>query len=134
MATPGTVDIPELLDRQNISGYQIRVAALCAAVVFLDGFDTQVIGNLIPSIISEFKVTLPAMGPVGVAQDENAHTPSWGTGAGRGCGGTWTSTRYRVLVLSTHCSIRRTQYSVLSTGYSVLRPLTPTLSPQQCQS
>lgn len=67
MATPGTVDIPELLDRQSISGYQIRVAALCAAVVFLDGFDTQVIGNLVPSIIADFKVTRPAMAPVGVA-------------------------------------------------------------------
>jgi AAHS family 4-hydroxybenzoate transporter-like MFS transporter len=67
MATAGVVDVPELLDQQKISGYQIRVAALCAAVVFLDGFDTQVIGNLVPSIIAEWKVTRPAMAPVGVA-------------------------------------------------------------------
>jgi AAHS family 4-hydroxybenzoate transporter-like MFS transporter len=67
MAAPGIVDVPNLLDHQRISGYQIRVAALCAAVVFLDGFDTQVIGNLLPSIIAEFKVTRPAMAPVGVA-------------------------------------------------------------------
>jgi len=67
MATAGVVDVPELLDQQKISGYQIRVAALCAAVVFLDGFDTQVIGNLVPSIIAEFKATRPEMAPVGIA-------------------------------------------------------------------
>jgi MFS transporter, AAHS family, 4-hydroxybenzoate transporter len=61
MATPGIVDVPELLDQQKISRYQIRVAALCAAVVFLDGFDTQVIGNLLPSIIAEFKPNSIAM-------------------------------------------------------------------------
>jgi AAHS family 4-hydroxybenzoate transporter-like MFS transporter len=67
MATPATVDVPDLLDRQKISKYQIRVMALCAAVVFLDGFDTQVIGNLVPAIIGEWKVSRPAMAPVGVA-------------------------------------------------------------------
>src|ERR1700751_3428472 len=67
MAAPGVVDVPELLDQQKISRYQVRVAALCAAVVFLDGFDTQVIGNLVPSIIAEFKVTRPAMAPGGLA-------------------------------------------------------------------
>jgi MFS transporter, AAHS family, 4-hydroxybenzoate transporter len=67
MATPATVDVPELLERQKIGGYQIRVMALCAAVVFLDGFDTQVIGNLVPAIIADWKVTRPAMAPVGVA-------------------------------------------------------------------
>jgi AAHS family 4-hydroxybenzoate transporter-like MFS transporter len=67
MAAPATVDVPELLDRQTISRYQMHVMALCAAVVFLDGFDTQVIGNLVPAIIAEWKVTRPAMAPVGVA-------------------------------------------------------------------
>src|ERR1700730_11623080 len=67
MATPGGVDVPELLDQQKISGYQMRVAALCAAVVFLDGFDTQVIRNLVSSMIGGFEGTRPAMAPVGVA-------------------------------------------------------------------
>jgi AAHS family 4-hydroxybenzoate transporter-like MFS transporter len=67
MATPATVDVPDLLERQKISKYQVRVMALCAAVVFLDGFDTQVIGNLVPAIIGEWKVSRPAMAPVGVA-------------------------------------------------------------------
>src|SRR5580704_9772883 len=67
MTTPAIVDVPDLLERQKIGGYQIRIMALCAAVVFLDGFDTQVIGNLVPAIIADWKVTRPAMAPVGVA-------------------------------------------------------------------
>ncbi|HML14486.1 MAG TPA: MFS transporter [Xanthobacteraceae bacterium] len=67
MPADGVVDVTGLLDREKIGSYQIRVAALCAAVVFLDGFDTQVIGNLVPSIIADFKVTRPAMAPVGMA-------------------------------------------------------------------
>ncbi|HXW24161.1 MAG TPA: MFS transporter, partial [Xanthobacteraceae bacterium] len=67
MTTPAVVDVTDLIDRQKISKYQVRVMALCAAVAFLDGFDTQVIGNLVPSIIAEWKVARPAMAPVGVA-------------------------------------------------------------------
>jgi AAHS family 4-hydroxybenzoate transporter-like MFS transporter len=46
MATP-IVDVVATLDQQRVSPFQIRVATLCAAVVFFDGFDTQVIGNSI---------------------------------------------------------------------------------------
>jgi MFS transporter, AAHS family, 4-hydroxybenzoate transporter len=67
MTAPAIVDVPGLLDQQKISGFQIRVMALCAAVVFLDGFDTQVIGNLVPAISGELKIARPAMAPVGVA-------------------------------------------------------------------
>jgi AAHS family 4-hydroxybenzoate transporter-like MFS transporter len=38
-----TVDVPDLIDRQKVSGFQIRVLLLCAAVVFMDGFDAQAI-------------------------------------------------------------------------------------------
>jgi MFS transporter, AAHS family, 4-hydroxybenzoate transporter len=67
MATPATIDIPDLLEHRKIGAFQIRVGALCAAVVFLDGFDTQVIGNLVPTISAELHVARPAMAPVGVA-------------------------------------------------------------------
>ena len=63
--TAPIADVVATLDQQRVSAFQIRVAALCAAVVFLDGFDTQVIGNLVPSIIAEWKVTRPAMAPSG---------------------------------------------------------------------
>jgi AAHS family 4-hydroxybenzoate transporter-like MFS transporter len=67
MDAPATIVIPELLEKQRISAFQIRVGALCAAVAFLDGFDTQVIGNLLPAISAELHVARPAMAPVGVA-------------------------------------------------------------------
>ena len=44
------VNVPALIDQQNISGLQIRVAALCAAVVFMDGFDAQAIGYVAPTL------------------------------------------------------------------------------------
>src|SRR5436309_2478562 len=65
--TPTTVDVPELLDRQRISPFQIGVMALCAAVVFFDGFDTQVIGNLNPDIAKEWHLEGGVMKWVGVA-------------------------------------------------------------------
>jgi len=67
MAAQTTVDVPQLLDQQPVSRFQLQVMALCAAVVFFDGFDTQVIGNLVPAISSEFQVPRQAMAPVGVA-------------------------------------------------------------------
>jgi AAHS family 4-hydroxybenzoate transporter-like MFS transporter len=44
------VDVPALIDAQKISPFQIRVALLCAAVVFMDGFDAQAIGYVAPTL------------------------------------------------------------------------------------
>src|SRR5262245_49322705 len=44
------VNVPALIDAQKISALQIRVAALCAAVVFMDGFDAQAIGYVAPTL------------------------------------------------------------------------------------
>lgn len=38
------VDVAEFIDRQPVGGFQIRLLLTCAAVLFLDGFDTQAIG------------------------------------------------------------------------------------------
>ena len=38
------VNVSALIDGHPISRFQIRVALLCAATVFLDGFDAQAIG------------------------------------------------------------------------------------------
>ncbi|PZU51255.1 MAG: hypothetical protein DI568_01255 [Sphingomonas sp.] len=43
-------EIDALLDSAPISGFQIRVALLCAAVAMLDGFDTQAIAFVAPVI------------------------------------------------------------------------------------
>src|SRR5579875_296258 len=58
------VNVPELIDRQRLSGFQIRVAALCAAVIFFDGFDTQAIGYVAPAIIKAWRIPPPSLAPV----------------------------------------------------------------------
>ncbi len=50
MTEAASIDVPDLIDQQKVSGFQIRVLALCAAVVFMDGFDAQAIGYVAPSI------------------------------------------------------------------------------------
>ena len=60
----GTIDVPALIDRQKIGGFQVLVAALCAAVVFMDGFDAQAIGYVAPSISKAWSLKPGALGPV----------------------------------------------------------------------
>jgi AAHS family 4-hydroxybenzoate transporter-like MFS transporter len=50
------VDVPELIDQQKVSGFQIRVLLLCAAVVFMDGFDAQAIGYVAPALSKAWKL------------------------------------------------------------------------------
>jgi AAHS family 4-hydroxybenzoate transporter-like MFS transporter len=64
MTAPAAIDVTELLDRNRIGSFQIRVVALCAAVVLLDGFDAQVIGYLAPAIGREWQLERAAMTPV----------------------------------------------------------------------
>ena len=44
------VDVPELIDQQRVSRFQLRVLLLCAAVVLMDGFDAQAIGYVAPAL------------------------------------------------------------------------------------
>ena len=46
----GTVNVPELIDSQNVGVFQIRITMLCALAVMLDGFAAQMIGYVAPSI------------------------------------------------------------------------------------
>ena len=58
------VDLPELIDRLPIGSFQIRVLLICAAVLFVDGFDTQAIGYVAPASAQEWKLARGALGPV----------------------------------------------------------------------
>ncbi len=58
------VDVAEFIDRQPVGGFQIRLLATCAAVLFLDGFDTQAIGFVAPAIAKEWGLARGALGPV----------------------------------------------------------------------
>src|SRR5690349_12362688 len=58
------IDISETIDRLPVGGFQIRVLLTCAAVLFVDGFDTQAIGYVAPAVAQEWKLARGALGPV----------------------------------------------------------------------
>src|ERR1700687_5104395 len=58
------VDVAEFIDAQPVGGFQIRLLLTCAAVLFLDGFDTQAIGYVAPALAREWGLTKGALGPV----------------------------------------------------------------------
>ena len=59
-----TIDLVEFIDRQPVGGFQIKLLFMCAAVLFLDGFDTQAIGYVAPALAKEWHVGKSALGPV----------------------------------------------------------------------
>ena len=63
-AAAAVIDISETIDRLPVSGFQIRVLLICAAVLFVDGFDTQAIGYVAPAVAQEWKLARGSLGPV----------------------------------------------------------------------
>lgn len=61
---PEAVDVPAFIDRQAVGTFQIRVLLVCAAVLFIDGFDTQAIGYVAPALAQEWKLARGSLGPV----------------------------------------------------------------------
>jgi AAHS family 4-hydroxybenzoate transporter-like MFS transporter len=66
MSQSGTspVDVAEFIDQQPVGGFQIKLLLTCAAVLFLDGFDTTSIGFVAPSLAKEWGLSKGALGPV----------------------------------------------------------------------
>jgi AAHS family 4-hydroxybenzoate transporter-like MFS transporter len=62
--TTPAIDLVDFIDRQPVGGFQIRLLLTCAAVLFLDGFDTQAIGYVAPALAKEWGLTKGALGPV----------------------------------------------------------------------
>jgi MFS transporter, AAHS family, 4-hydroxybenzoate transporter len=58
------VDVVEFIDAQPVGGFQLKLLLTCAAVLFLDGFDTQAIGFVAPPLAKEWGLTKAALGPV----------------------------------------------------------------------
>src|SRR3977135_2753555 len=59
-----SIDVAAFIDAQPVGGFQIRLLLTCAAVLFLDGFDTQAIGYVAPALAREWGLTKGALGPV----------------------------------------------------------------------
>src|SRR6201747_2997018 len=60
----GASDVAGFIDRQPVGGFQIKLLLTCAAVLFLDGFDTQAIGYVAPALAKEWGLSKAALGPV----------------------------------------------------------------------
>ncbi|HJV00258.1 MAG TPA: MFS transporter [Burkholderiaceae bacterium] len=58
------IDIPALIDRNQVGGFQLRVLLLCGLCILMDGFDVQAMGYVAPAIIQEWHVTKASLGPV----------------------------------------------------------------------
>jgi AAHS family 4-hydroxybenzoate transporter-like MFS transporter len=63
-ASASPVDVAGFIDEQPVGGFQIKLLLTCAAVLFLDGFDTQAIGYVAPALAKEWGLTKAALGPV----------------------------------------------------------------------
>lgn len=58
------VDVAAVIDRSAISPFQYLIFFLCVLIVMCDGFDTQALAYVAPSIASEWKVAPASFGPV----------------------------------------------------------------------
>src|SRR5262245_18701952 len=64
MDRDSTVDVRRLIDEEPFSRFQLLVAVLCGCIVFLDGFDAQVMGYVAPALRNDLHVSKAALGPV----------------------------------------------------------------------
>jgi len=58
------LDVRRFVDEQPFGRYQLLIAGLCAAIVFIDGFDAQVMGFVAPALSAELHIARVALGTV----------------------------------------------------------------------
>jgi len=56
MSTDGRPDLDSIINRGGTSRFQTVIIALCAAVMIVDGFDTQAISFAAPAIAADWQV------------------------------------------------------------------------------
>jgi AAHS family 4-hydroxybenzoate transporter-like MFS transporter len=61
MAEQRSVDVSQLIDERGVGRFQILVAVLCGLAVFMDGFDTQMVGFVLPAIAKSLQVAPAAL-------------------------------------------------------------------------
>ena len=49
------LDIRQFIDEQPFSRYQLLIAVMCGAMVFMDGFDAQAMGFVAPALTAQLK-------------------------------------------------------------------------------
>ena len=80
ISEPRALTVTDLIDRRPLSRFQITTIALCGLVMVLDGFDTQSIGFLVPSMAETLGVPLKVFGPVFAAGLTGLMTASMAAG------------------------------------------------------
>jgi MFS transporter, AAHS family, 4-hydroxybenzoate transporter len=58
------VDVSQVIDQQPLSRFQIKVILLCAAALFMDGFDVTAMGYVAPGLSKLWGLKPGALGPV----------------------------------------------------------------------
>jgi AAHS family 4-hydroxybenzoate transporter-like MFS transporter len=58
-----SIDVAEFIDAHKVGALQLRAFALCAAVLFVDGFDVQGITYVAPAISQAWSLPRGALGP-----------------------------------------------------------------------
>ena len=64
MRQAAVLDVRQFIDEQPFSRYQLLVASMCAMVVFIDGFDAQVMGFVAPALSAQLHIARVALGSV----------------------------------------------------------------------
>jgi AAHS family 4-hydroxybenzoate transporter-like MFS transporter len=57
-----TVDVRKFIDERPFGSYQFRVAAMCGILVFMDGFDAQMMGFVAPALTAFLQVSRTEFG------------------------------------------------------------------------
>lgn len=63
-SSTASVDVLALINERPVGAFRIRILLLCALVALFDGFDTQAIAFVAPSIAAEWGLNVGAFGPV----------------------------------------------------------------------
>ena len=51
------INVTEIIDRPHLGPFQKRVAGLCAAIVFVEGFNTQLPGYVAPALARSWQLS-----------------------------------------------------------------------------
>lgn len=64
MTTQQEIDVSTLIEQQPVTVFQWRTLLICLAVLFMDGYDTQSIGYVAPSLVQAWHLDRSALAPV----------------------------------------------------------------------
>src|SRR5579871_3417149 len=58
------LEVHNFIDEHPFSRFQILIIVLCAAVLWMDGFDAQAMGFVAPALVRDLHISRAALGPV----------------------------------------------------------------------